>query len=441
MSKHPFLISSDMLLLLVLVPAHMQLQSETASFLLVVPLFFYIILELNHSLIPYTSLPERFGRARLFFLLRLFLLFIIIVGATILPSLTNIYTRLVTPVDATGYSPAYADVHDGAIQMELALAFLDNGKNPYAEHYRDTPLQYYGFTGIDLPVNPAINHFVYLPGFFALSFPMYKLFSFMGLAYDQRWIYLLAYIILILLLPIMAKSPVHKLTLVIAVGLNPLLTWPVSIGMNDIAVLLAIVLALLLLSHRRFALAAIIFGFACTLKQSAWFIAPFFVLSLYQSLPIETRIRQTIKYCGIIVLLMIIVIGPFALWDLSSFVTDVWLYPSGAVAINYPIRGYTVGNLLVGSGVIGSSLDPFPFWLLQLVVGLPLLGLLLRRQCKHGTIGTMLICAGVFIFGVGVVSRFFQDNYVGFVAVLISLGALLNVDEGDLMKGRGYRVL
>ena len=433
MIKHSFIVSPDLLLLLGLIPTHMQLQSETASFLLVLPFFFYIVLELGHSLIPYAALPENFGRTRLFFLLRLFLLLIIIAGATILPSLTNIYTRLVTPVDATGYSSAYANVHDGAVQMELALAFLNDGKNPYVESYQDTPLEYYGFTGIDLPINPAVNHFVYLPGFFVLSFPIYKMFSFTSFAYDQRWVCLLAYIILILLLPSLVNSPVYKLTLLVAVGLNPLLTWPVSIGMNDIIILLAIVLALVFSSYSQFVLAAIIFGFACTLKQSAWFVAPFFVLSLYQLLPTETRIRQTIKYCGIIALLMIVIIGPFALWDFSSFITDVWLYPSGSVAVNYPIRGYTIGNLLVGSGIIESSLDTFPFWILQLVVGLPLLWLLLRQQWKHDGLGTMLICAGVFIFGVGVVSRFFQDNYVGFVAVLILLGALLNADAERLL--------
>src|SRR5690606_41204019 len=34
------------------------------------------------------------------------------------------------------------DAHDGAIQIEYALAFLQDGKNPYAERYDDAPFKY-----------------------------------------------------------------------------------------------------------------------------------------------------------------------------------------------------------------------------------------------------------------------------------------------------------
>jgi hypothetical protein len=42
----------------------------------------------------------------------------------------------------------------------------------------------------------------------------------------------------------------------------------------------------------------------------------------------------------------------------------------------------------------------------------------------------MLFCAGVFILGIGLVSRFFQDNYVGFVLTFIIFGFLLNLEDG-----------
>jgi len=417
----------DLLFLSVLIPAHMHLKG--ISFLMVIPLFGYIMLELWHPLASYTSLPDKFDRTRLVFLIRLFLIFIIIAGSVIVPTLTNIQKRLVTAPDASGYSEAYANIHDGAIQMEYALRFLSDGKNPYVERYEDTPLKYYGFSGINPSTNPAFDHFVYLPGFLITSFPIYKLFDQLGFLYDQRWIYLLAYVVLVLLLPPLVKQPTLKLSLLAAVGLNPLLTGPVIIGMNDVAVILPIVLSLFALSRKRFLLSAIAFGFACTFKQSAWFFAPFYILILFASFPQAERFKQTIKYLFVAGLAAFIIVGPFAMWSLSDFVTDVFLYPSGAVDVNYPIRGYTIGVLLVGVGWIGSPLDPFPFWTLQLVVGIPLLVWLLKFQWRQNRMGIMFICAGVFIFGIGLASRFFQDNYVGFVIIFILLGFLLNLSE------------
>ncbi len=121
----------DLLFLSVLIPAHMHLKG--ISFLMVIPLFGYIMLELWHPLASYTSLPDKFDRTRLVFLIRLSLIFIIIAGSVIMPTLTNIQKRLVTVPDASGYSEAYANIHDGAIQMEYALRFLSDGKNPYVE--------------------------------------------------------------------------------------------------------------------------------------------------------------------------------------------------------------------------------------------------------------------------------------------------------------------
>jgi hypothetical protein len=160
-------------------------------------------------------------------------------------------------------------------------------------------------------------------------------------------------------------------------------------------------------------------------------VAPFYAMLLYQNLPAPNRLQTMTKLAALVAVVVAIVVGPFAFWNLSDFVKDVFAYPAGNVEINYPIRGYTIGVLLVGAGLIPSPLDPFPFWIMQLIVGFPLLARLLIYQWRDNTPGRMLMAAATFIFGLGLVSRFFQDNYVGFVAILVSMGLLLSAQDGD----------
>lgn len=423
MSKIPV----DVLVLCVVIPAHTQIKG--VPFLLVIPLFFYLMLELWHPLTTFSALPDKFGKTRLTFLIRLFLLFIMITAVTIIPTTINIQNRVNTEPDETGFSDAYGDMHDGAIQMEYGLAYLADGKNPYVEGYHDSPLKFFGFSGVERTANPALDYFVYLPGFLLTSFPVYHLFDQLSLTYDQRWIYLFAYLFLVLILPAFAKAPTLKLALLSLIALNPLVTGPVIIGMNDVLLTMTLAFVLLALINKRLFISVLLFGFACTLKQSAWFFAPFYLLALYSALPTENRLKQMATYVlgsGVVFLL---IVAPFALWDLSHFVTDVFAYPSGAVEINYPIRGYTIGVLLVGAELIKSPLDSYPFGILQAIFGLPLLAGLLRYQWRHNTVGTMSLCAGLFIFGLGLVSRFFQDNYVGFILTFILLGVVLNLSN------------
>lgn len=417
----------DLLLLLVLIPAHMHLNG--VSFLYVVPLLFYVLLEFWHPLSAYSSLPEKYDKTRITFLIRLSLILIIATNAVLIPTVENIFERLTTDTDSSGFSETYRDIHDGAIQVEYALQYLNAGKNPYIENYEDTPLRFYLLSGVDLSTNPAVDHFVYLPAYLLFSFPAYKLFEILSFPYDQRWVYLATYFVLILLIPGIVKKPMLKLSLLIAIALNPLLTGPVLIGMNDVVVFLFVFLAVLTLSRKRFLLSALFFGIACTFKQSAWFIFPFYLLLTYRSLPESDRFRELVKIGGIIAIIMMVVLGPFVFWDLSAFVTDVFAYPNGSVAVNYPIRGYTVGVLLVGMGIISSPLNSFPFWMLQLFIGVPLAYFLLKYQRNRFGIGSFFFCSGIFIFGIGFASRFFQDNYVGFVTLLITTGIFLMVDE------------
>jgi hypothetical protein len=419
-------IAIDLIVLLLLVPAHTQLAG--IDFLLGLALLVYTGLELWHPLASYSSLPERFNKTRFTFLAKLFLLYIMIVAACLIPASERIVNRLTTKVDAEGYSPAFGQMHDGALQVESALEFLVQGKNPYVELYNETPMRFVGFSGIEMEDNPYFYYLPYLPGLILISTPLYSLSEGLGIAYDQRIIYLAAYIILIFLLPLLAKAPSLKLLLVAAVGLNPLLVGPTIWGMNDVVIAMALVLTVLFIMKRRFLLSALTLGVAVVLKQSAWFFVPFYIVLMMEMVPRQRRLKAPLIAFGVISIIALLAIIPFAVWDFSAFWTDVFSYPSGSAALNYPIRGYTIGNLLVGSGIIESPLDPFPFWILQLLLGMPILLLLIRYQWRRNSIGTMLIAYAFFMFIFGFLSRFFQDNYLGFVTLFITIGLVLNVE-------------
>jgi hypothetical protein len=122
---------------------------------------------------------------------------------------------------------------------------------------------------------------------------------------------------------------------------------------------------------------------------------------------------------------------PFILWNPQALYIDTLAFPAGRADILYPIRGFSIGRLLMGAGVIPTFVSPFPFQLLQMTVGLPVLLLLLKFQYGQG-LGVMLLVAAVFIFVFGFLSRFFHENYVGIVIALGSLGILMNLaTQGD----------
>lgn len=420
----------DLLLLLALAPAYVW-GFRQEMILIVFALAAYLAVALWQPLTGYNELPEH-GKARWSFLIRWMLVLVIISGAVIVPSFQNMLELWTAKLDADGFTPAYLEYHDGAIQIAEAVKFLAEGKNPYAETYENTPVRFFGFQaeGESFRANPGLDYLAYLPGYLWLSWPAYRLADSVGFPYDQRWVYLLLYVVLILSLPHLTKKPADKLVLTIAVGLNPLFVRPIIIGMNDVALLLTVIWAVIALQRERWLLSAIFFGIACSFKQFAWFMAPFYLLWVSRH-GNELDYKRGVKTAVTIVIVMLIIISPFALWDMNAFIEDVFLYPGGQVGTNYPIMGYTIGSLLVGLGVTSSNYADFPFTLLQLIFGLPLLILLLRYQWRNNGMGEMFLSAGLFILGLGLVSRFFQDNYVGFVAILVTLGLMLRQDNTD----------
>src|SRR5437588_11522289 len=141
----------------------------------------------------------------------------------------------------------YTYIHDGALMVEEASRKLLAGHNPYAADYLDTPLYYWPMVN-----NPALYHLTYFPFMFLITIPFVWAFDHLGIFWDQRYLYLPAFVATLAILPLLVKRTDHRIALVALVGLNPQLFPFVIEGRNDFFVLLFLFagIALLQRDHR-----------------------------------------------------------------------------------------------------------------------------------------------------------------------------------------------
>ncbi len=122
---------------------------------------------------------------------------------------------------------------------------------------------------------------------------------------------------------------------------------------------------------------------------------------------------------------MALVVGPYLAWNPAAIFDDVWRWANGTSTTAYQIWGWGASNLLLAFGWVGSRFAYWPFWLPQMIVGLPLMGWLLWRQARDNTPGRALWGYGLFLFAFTFVSRFLNENYLGFMMALLALGTFV----------------
>ena len=362
---------------------------------------------------------------------KLALIWLIVVSTVVAQSVLLILLR-----QATG--PASYTHDGGVIQTEEALKYVLAGKNPYIEDYINTPMAEWG-----LDYKTALYHYPYLPWTFLFSAPFYPVSQAVLGWYDQRFVYLLLFVITLLLAPRLAPKRADKLGLVMVLGLNPIMGVDVIFGQNDSFVLFWIVLALWLLQRSKgkgeargwgVLLSIVSLGLACASKPTAWFVAPFYFLYLLRREDISLGnlralaiplLRRVVPFLALFTLLVL----PFAIWDWGALVDDVWGWASGASEVPYQIRGWGFANLILGLGLVESKLDYFPFWIPELFTCLPLLLFLLWKQVKTNTLGAMLYGYSTLMFVFFYFSRFLNENYLGFILAFVALAYY--ADEGE----------
>jgi len=345
---------------------------------------------------------------------------------------------LTTVVASSGFSILLRHVegpasfcHDGGvIQTEETIKYILAGKNPYVEDYVDTPMAEWG-----IEFRTALYHYPYLPWTFLFSAPFYLLSQATLGWYDQRFVYLILFFAMLFLAPRLVRDQNKRLCLVMVLGLNPIMGSDIIFGQNDVFVLAWIVFSVYFLKRGRLTWSLVMLGLACASKPTAWFLIPFYLLYLVRREGPVLSVAEgfsrgnDIKSVGLsllrktvpLILVLVLLLLPFALWDFDALYDDIWRWGSGTAEIPYQITGWGLANLVLALGLVESRLDYFPFWIPELLVCLPLLLFLVWRQWKRNTISSMLYNYSFLTLAFFYTSRFLNENYLGFFLALLAL--------------------
>jgi hypothetical protein len=405
---------------------------------LVDPIGLLLIVGAIGALLIYLLVDEFLRNERARYWVKLALIWIIVLLTVFGPSLKLVLLR-------QGSGPASYSHDGGVIQTEATVSFLLQGRNPYVENYLSTPMAEWGIGEF----RTALYHYPYLPWTFLFSAPFWLLSKAAIGWYDQRFVYLLLFALTLLLLPGLARGQQAKLLLVMLIGLNPIMGSDLIYGQNDSFVLAWLVLSLWLWFRWRQTVgrgwlwaSVAVFGLACASKPTAWFLAPFYLLLLAGGDPADLW-RKPLAWGGRAwraawpaLAVTVLITAPYFLWDPRAMTDDVWRWSNGTSDTAYQIWGWGAANLVLALGWVRSRFDYWPFWLPQLVIGLPLLLALIGRQARENTAARAFWSYGLFLLVFFFISRFLNENYLGYLLACLVIGALA---EGESAAVNGPR--
>ena len=330
------------------------------------------------------------------------------VGATILFTLVTI-TLIRISVRAT-VNPAA--IHDSAIQTEAAFDDVMSKKNPYSATFEQSfP------TGTWNPIilnghqlrNPAIEHYIYLPGQFLIEGVVGSIEKATLGIRDARILNLLLVIALAATIGWILRRSEWMPALLLLFSANPVVIRFLSEGRNDFLFLGLVCFAFLALAKKQLAVSAVLFGLALTTKQFAWFCVPFLFVYFWKVYGLGSR--ELIRFGVISFGIFAIVCIPFVAWDAPAFFDDVIRFPAGsATGEQIPITGFGFSPLITAFGV--SETAYFPFWIFMIAATAPLIVLFGRRIHKNPNIPLVIAASFLTLFAALLFSRFLQQNYV-----------------------------
>ena len=286
-----------------------------------------------------------------------------------------------------------------------------------------------------------------MPWTFLFSAPFFLVGNALG-GYDQRVVYLILYVLMLVAAVTLAEKPQHRIALVAILALNPVMALDVLFGQNDVFVLSWIVLALAAwkrwtCSRMRgesggwpWLAATIFYGVACASKPTAWFFAPFLALLFAEgagavSTGFTEDLRRMLRmlWQGALrlwpsLVTFFIVLFPWLIWDPWAMYDDVWRWSSGQGETGYQIWGWGASNFVLAAGWVQSRFAQFPFLLAEALVGIPLLIWFLLRQSRHNRIDAACWHYGWLLFAFFYVSRFLNENYLGYILAFLALGII-----------------
>jgi len=318
--------------------------------------------------------------------------------------------------------------HDIILQLEAAVRYLGDGKNPYKETYFGTPMETWTYGEGDKDViNPALYHFVMPPWYLLSAYPFYFV-SMRTVGYfDGRMPLLAATIGLLVVLYVWLKNKDIARLGIIAIGFNPASFGYLIEGRSDMLVLWWFVFAVFLISKKQYFWSAVMIALAALTKQTAWFAVP--IVLGYLMLVLKVSWKQFFWYIIAGGVVGAIFVTPFLLWDAKAFLDSVIFYLSGNSPNSYPISGYGLGMLLIGFGVIANTHVFYPFMMWQLTLGMIGLVAGVAALKKYQSIGFIFIIHAVTLFLFWYTSRYFNNSHVAYIATLLILGVLKLWDD------------
>ena len=374
------------------------------------------------------AVRDRRSGARFTVRQRAFHLAAMIAAFAVAPTIASIVLR-------AGGRP-YTFIHDGALMIEWAARKLISGQNPYVADYLDTPLFYWPMVN-----NPALYHLTYFPSLFLVTVPFVFVFDKLGLFWDERFLYLPAYVATLALLPLLVKKPEHKLALVALVGLNPQLFPFVVEGRNDFFVLFFLFAGLALLQRERRTLGSLAIAAAAAAKLHAVLILPFLVVYLVATRKPKS-VRESIAALRPLIpaaVFLAVSFLPFLINDWNAFYDDVVRYNAGGAAWTYPISGMGFSALLLALGVIEYRQADFPFAVIEIAVATPVALWWLRKLWRQPDLATLLTGYALALLAFLFFGRYFQGNYLGYILAVATPVPFLLREARDAVRVRRRR--
>jgi predicted membrane-bound dolichyl-phosphate-mannose-protein mannosyltransferase len=322
--------------------------------------------------------------------------------------------------------------------IEEAARKLLGGHNPYATDYLDTPLYYWPMVN-----NPALYHLTYFPFLFLITVPFVWVFDHLGIFWDQRYLYLPAFVATLAILPLLVKRTDHRIALAALVGLNPQLFPFVIEGRNDFFVLFFLFAGIALLQRERRSWASLAIAAAAAAKLHALFLLPFLAVYLIATRKPKTLGQAARALAPTIpaIIFLAITFLPFLANDWGAFYDDVVRYNAGGAAWTYPISGMGFSAFLLWLGAIEYRQADFPFAAIELAVATPIALYTLYRLWRLPTIALMLGGYALTLLAFLFFGRYFQGNYLGYILAVASPVPLLVREARPVRRPKRRRAI
>jgi MYXO-CTERM domain-containing protein len=256
---------------------------------------------------------------------------VVLFGATLVPLSVEVVWR--------SEGNAAEHVQPEVVVVERAGARVAHGKTPYRVIDRNGHILIHQS---DVPVYEL--YYPYLPGM--IIFGLSSGSTVEARLTDAR-IQFLAFTVLITILALSRLRPATdaRTRAFQALTVLPTAALPFATGGDDMPVVALMLAGLVALQRRRPVLAGLLLGGASSLKFTAW---PLVVFALWAAFDRTSR-RAVGRYAAGVVAVVVPVVFPVALSNMSAFVDNVIRFPLGLAGVSSPAASALPGHILVSA--------------------------------------------------------------------------------------------